>query len=124
MRHALLTLPLLGLTALSGITIQPAPARALAPADVIAAADESSCTEARTCSALLTASDYDAPAPNLAVGDRVAATDDRTQLVRDPGRYRLDPYGTFYQIDNKVVEVNRITMKIIRLLGPAADVLK
>lgn len=58
------------------------------------------------------------------VGDRIDSVDlDRYVLVRDPGRYGLDPYGTYYRADDYVVQVNRETNEITALIGLAAAVL-
>ncbi|EAQ01467.1 hypothetical protein OB2597_01222 [Pseudooceanicola batsensis HTCC2597] len=61
----------------------------------------------------------------LDIGDRLQ--DDgfgtRYVLVRDPGRYGLDPYGTYYEIAGQVYQVDRETHDVLALIGAAARVL-
>lgn len=44
-------------------------------------------------------------------------------LIRDPGRYGLDPYGTYYRIDGQVVQVDRETQEVLALIGAVAAIL-
>ena len=44
-------------------------------------------------------------------------------LVQDPGRYGLDPYGTFYRIDGNVYRVDRETQEVLALLGAVSAIL-
>lgn len=44
-------------------------------------------------------------------------------LVRDPGYYGLDPYGTYYRIDGQVFQVDRTTQTVLALIGSASRVL-
>ena len=48
---------------------------------------------------------------------------DRYVLVRDPGRYGLDPYGTYYRIDGNVFQVNRETQEVLALIGAVSAIL-
>lgn len=54
------------------------------------------------------------------VGDRI--TGDYI-LIRDPGRYRLDPNQTYYRVGDYVYRVDRDTRKVLDFLGAAAALL-
>ncbi|KAA2317370.1 hypothetical protein DL237_06150 [Pseudooceanicola sediminis] len=57
------------------------------------------------------------------IGDRINPGYDDVIRVREPGLYGLDPYATYYRVDNRVVEVNSQTMEIVRLIGAVSDIL-
>lgn len=44
-------------------------------------------------------------------------------VIRDPGRYGLNPGETYYRIGDQVVRVDRDTREILDLIGAAAAVL-
>ena len=44
-------------------------------------------------------------------------------LIRDPGRYGLDPYGTYYRVDGQVIQVNRETQEVLALIGAVSAIL-
>lgn len=48
---------------------------------------------------------------------------DRYILVRDPGGYGLDPYGTYYRIGENVFRVDRETQEVLALVGAVTAVL-
>ncbi|NIZ11585.1 hypothetical protein [Pseudooceanicola sp. HF7] len=110
MRKTLIALPFLALTAL------PQGALALIPGDVAPASQPQAarfCPPAATCAG----GGMMKHALQIEVGDMVAVTDDMVQRIKDPRQYELDPQGTYYQVGNKVVQVNRDTLQIIRLVG-------
>lgn len=58
------------------------------------------------------------------VGDRIDTVDlDRYVIVQDPGRYGLDPYGTYYRADDYVVQVDRESRELMALVGLATAIL-
>jgi len=44
-------------------------------------------------------------------------------LIRDPGRYALEPYGTYYRIGGDVFQVDRETHEVVALIGTVTDIL-
>ncbi len=44
-------------------------------------------------------------------------------VVRDPGRYGLDPSGTYYRSGDYLYRMNRETREVIALIGAVADIL-
>ncbi|WP_375691279.1 excinuclease ABC subunit A [Pseudooceanicola sp. LIPI14-2-Ac024] len=56
------------------------------------------------------------------VGDRVVDVD-RLVLIRDPGRYGLDPYGTYYRDNGYVIRVDRETRELMALVGLVSAIL-
>lgn len=44
-------------------------------------------------------------------------------IIRDPGRYGLDPYGTYYQARGGVYRVDRDTREILDLIGAVTAIL-
>lgn len=44
-------------------------------------------------------------------------------IIRDPGRYGLDPYGTYYRVGDQVLRVDRETREVLDLIGAAARIL-
>ncbi|WP_407492896.1 hypothetical protein [Pseudooceanicola sp. MF1-13] len=48
---------------------------------------------------------------------------ERYILVRDPERYALDPYGTYYRIGGDVFQVDRETREVVALIGAVTDIL-
>ncbi len=44
-------------------------------------------------------------------------------VIREPGRYGLDPYGTYYRVGDQVLRVDRDTREVLDLIGAAARVL-
>ncbi|MGC0222308.1 excinuclease ABC subunit A [Pseudooceanicola nitratireducens] len=59
------------------------------------------------------------------VGDRLDGSyyGSRYILVRDPGGYGLDPYGTYYRVDGQVIQVDRETSEVIALIGAVSNIL-
>jgi len=53
-------------------------------------------------------------------GDRV--TGDYV-IIRNPGRYGLDPDETYYRVGDQIVRVDRDTRKILDFIGAAAAIL-
>lgn len=43
-------------------------------------------------------------------------------VIRNPGRYGLDPNETYYRVGDQVVRVDRNTREILDLIGAAAAV--
>lgn len=56
------------------------------------------------------------------VGDRIDSYDNIV-LIRDPGRYGLDPYGTYYRTDQHVIRVDRETNQVLALVGLVSAIL-
>ena len=56
------------------------------------------------------------------VGDRIVDYDN-VVLIRDPGRYGLDPYGTYYRADHYVIRVDRETNQVLALVGLVSAIL-
>lgn len=44
-------------------------------------------------------------------------------LIRDPGRYALEPFGTYYRVNNQVIQVDRETSEVVALIGAVTDIL-
>ena len=44
-------------------------------------------------------------------------------VIRDPGRYGLDPYGTYYRVGDRVFRVDRETREVLDFIGAAAAIL-
>ncbi|QFT81273.1 hypothetical protein FIU89_11690 [Roseovarius sp. THAF27] len=44
-------------------------------------------------------------------------------VIRDPGRYGLDPYGTYCRVGDQVLRVDRDTREVLDLIGAAARIL-
>ncbi|WP_226941824.1 hypothetical protein [Pseudooceanicola spongiae] len=57
------------------------------------------------------------------IGDRIDPGYSDVIRVRQPGLYGLDPRAVYYRVDDRVVQVDSQTMKIVRLIGAVADVL-
>ncbi|OWU83884.1 hypothetical protein ATO6_15820 [Oceanicola sp. 22II-s10i] len=55
-------------------------------------------------------------------GDRIIDYNDLV-LIRDPGRYALDPYGTYYRSGDYVIRVDRQTNEVLSLIGLATAIL-
>lgn len=56
------------------------------------------------------------------VGDRIVDYND-VVIIRDPGRYGLDPYGTYYRADDYVIRVDRETNQVLALVGLVSAIL-
>ena len=56
------------------------------------------------------------------VGDRVVDFNDLV-LIRDPGRYGLDPYGTYYKAGDQVIKVDSQTSQIMAMVGLVSAIL-
>ncbi|WP_375173321.1 excinuclease ABC subunit A [Pseudooceanicola sp.] len=57
----------------------------------------------------------------LQIGDRLV--DERYIVIRDPARYGLDPYGTYYRGDGYVYRVDRETREVLDLIGAVSAIL-
>ncbi len=57
------------------------------------------------------------------IGEEIVDFDDLV-LIRDPGRYGLDPYGTYYRAGEEVIRVDRETQEVIAMIGLARAVLE
>ncbi|MBW4708568.1 excinuclease ABC subunit A [Roseobacter sp. YSTF-M11] len=44
-------------------------------------------------------------------------------IIRDPGRYGLNPNGTYYRVDDYVLRVDRETREVLDLIGAVAAIL-
>ena len=56
------------------------------------------------------------------VGDRIVDYDDLI-LIRDPGRYGLDPRWTYYRANDQVIRVDRETDQVLSLIGLVSAIL-
>lgn len=56
------------------------------------------------------------------VGDRIVDYDNIV-LIREPARYGLDPYGTYYRADDYVIRVDRETNQVMALVGLVSAIL-
>ncbi|MGR3321609.1 MAG: excinuclease ABC subunit A [Pseudooceanicola sp.] len=56
------------------------------------------------------------------VGQEIIDFDDLV-LIRDPGRYGLDPYGTYYRDREHVIRVDRETQEVLALVGLVSAIL-
>lgn len=65
---------------------------------------------------------YDHDRYRYRVGDRIVNYDN-VILIRDPGRYGLDPYGTYYRADDYVIRVDRKTNQVMALVGLVTAIL-
>ena len=54
------------------------------------------------------------------VGDRVNGD---YIVIQNPARYGLDPYGTYYRVDDEINQIQRDTRTILNFIGLASRIL-
>lgn len=94
-------------------------------AGVLAAPGETALAGPKACPPGLAKKSPACVPPGLAknryrVGDRISGD---YIVIRDPGRWGLDPDETYYRVGDQVLRVDRDTKRVLDLIGAAAAIL-